>query len=134
MNLLQRPSFQLLERSLEASTLRNKVIANNIANVDTPHYKRAEVEFESILKTYEQPKLRGKLTHPAHIPIGMPAKLVQPRVVHDETPLKMNNNHNNVDMDYEMSMLAQNQLRYNMLVQQVNHEINMMRTSISGRG
>ena len=40
----------LLERSLDVESLRKKVIADNIANVDVPHFKRSEVNFESELK------------------------------------------------------------------------------------
>ena len=39
----------------------------------------------------------------------------------------MNNNNDNVDIDYEMALLAQNQLHYNALIQQLNHEITMLR-------
>jgi len=45
----------------------------------------------------------------------------------------MNNNGNNVDIDREMSLLAKNQLVYNLYIQQVNHDIKMMRTAIEGR-
>ncbi|GIQ65289.1 hypothetical protein PACILC2_38570 [Paenibacillus cisolokensis] len=45
----------------------------------------------------------------------------------------MNNNLNNVDMDREASLMAKNQLLYNAYVQQVNHEIRMLRVGIDGR-
>lgn len=45
----------------------------------------------------------------------------------------MNNNQNNVDADREMSLLAENQLRYNSYIQAVNEQIRMMRTAIEGR-
>jgi len=49
MFLLNQPSLNLLERSLSASTLRQQVISNNIANVDTPQFKRSDVKFEEML-------------------------------------------------------------------------------------
>ena len=43
MSFLDKPSWNMMERSLDASTLRQKVVANNIANVDTPNFKRSDV-------------------------------------------------------------------------------------------
>ena len=40
----------ILEKSLDVESLRKKVIADNVANVDVPHFKRSEVNFESELK------------------------------------------------------------------------------------
>ena len=40
-----------LEKSLDASWLRNDIISQNIANVDTPNYKRKEVKFEEYLNS-----------------------------------------------------------------------------------
>jgi len=50
-----------------------------------------------------------------------------------ESSSVINNNRNNVDIDKEMAMVAENQLRYNLYVQQINHEVKMMRTGIEGR-
>lgn len=40
MMILNKPGFQMMERSLDAATLRQRVIADNIANVDTPFFSR----------------------------------------------------------------------------------------------
>ena len=40
----------VLTKAADASALRNKTIANNIANIDTPHYKRQDVSFETELR------------------------------------------------------------------------------------
>ena len=48
-SLMMRANY-LLEKGLDTESLRRKVIANNIANVDVPHFKRSEVNFESELK------------------------------------------------------------------------------------
>jgi flagellar basal-body rod protein FlgB len=45
----------------------------------------------------------------------------------------MNNNMNNVDIDREMSLMAENQLRYNTYIQEINERIKMMRTAVEGR-
>ena len=51
MILQKSKAFNVLERSLDAATLRQKVIANNIANVDTPFFKRSVVQFEDLLQS-----------------------------------------------------------------------------------
>ncbi|UUZ85920.1 flagellar basal body rod protein FlgB [Paenibacillus sp. P26] len=132
MNILSKPGFQLMERSLDAATLRQKVIADNIANVDTPYFKRSEVKFEELLQQEMNGKsLVGYRTDPRHFYIGKPAQ-PGPQIVQDNQSM-VNNNLNNVDMDYEMSLMAKNQLRYNVLIQEVSNQIKQARTAIGGR-
>lgn len=136
MQILNGSGMRLLEHSLDAATLRQQVTANNIANVDTPNFKRSEVRFAEYLKSASQtgPRIAGYRTHEKHLPIGLPAHSVpQARVIKDERETMMNNNRNNVDIDYEMSLMAKNQMQYNMLVEQLNHEFKLFRTSIGGR-
>ena len=135
MFALEKAGFKLLESSLNAAALRQGVIANNIANVDTPHFKRSEVRFEELLQTEmsKQKPLEGYRTDPRHFYIGgRSSSIPVPSIVTDNYSV-MNNNLNNVDIDYEMSLLAANQLRYNVLVQELNNEIRRVRTSIDGR-
>lgn len=136
VDLLNSNAFQLLIRSVDTAALRQKVYANNIANVDTPGFKRSEVQFEQLLQ--EQINARevvGYQTHPKHIPIGQNTSLAQiePEITVDHE-LSMNNNGNNVDIDAEMALLAKNQLYYNLLVGQIGHEISMVRKAIGGGG
>ncbi|MEK8130238.1 flagellar basal body rod protein FlgB [Paenibacillus filicis] len=132
MMILNKPGFQLMERSLDASTLRQKVSADNIANNDTPYFKRSEVKFEEMLQQEMGTRpLQGFRTDPRHFVIGQPAN-PQPEIVRDNQTT-VNNNANNVDIDYEMALMAKNQLRYNVLVQQVSGDIKKFRTAIGGR-
>ena len=138
MELLGTSGFRRMERAVDASVLRQKVIANNIANVDTPYFKRSDVIFEELLKqeleAVKRPSFTAYTTHPKHIPIGTLGHWTgaQPRIVTDETST-INNNKNNVDIDYEMALMAKNQLYYNALIQQVNYDIKHLRTAIGGR-
>ncbi len=135
MNLLNNSSFQRLQGGLDAANLRNSVIANNIANADTPHFKRSEVSFESLLKQEMEGAhltLQGRRTDPRHIPIGPTGSIPSASITNDSTS-SMNNNENNVDADREMVLLAENQLRYHSYIQAVNEQIRMMRTAIEGR-
>ncbi|WP_127580597.1 flagellar basal body rod protein FlgB [Paenibacillus koleovorans] len=131
MILWNKPSLQMMERTIDAATFRQKVISNNVANVDTPYFKRSDVVFEDLLQQELQTQtIEGYRTDPRHIPIGRKTT-VSPEVMRDEKSL-MNNNFNNVDIDYEMTLLAKNQLRYNVLMTQVNHDLKMFRTAING--
>ncbi|MDF2924730.1 MAG: flagellar basal-body rod protein FlgB [Paenibacillaceae bacterium] len=133
MNLLNSASFNRMEQMLDVAVLRQKVSANNIANIDTPEFKRSDVRFEELLnQQMNQSSLAGKRTNPKHIPIGYQSTAVEPQVIQDQTSV-MNNNLNNVDIDAEMSLLAKNQLRYNVIAQQVSHDIRNLKTAIGGR-
>lgn len=140
MNLLGGASFQRMESAISAASLRQSVLANNIANVDTPYYKRSDVAFEEMLAQAmggqgNAQALPGKVTDARHIPINgsSMSSLPMPQVV-TENSTSINNNRNNVDIDKEMALMAENQLRYNLFVQQINHDVKMMRTAIEGRG
>lgn len=132
MYLLNTPAIRLLEQSLDASSLRQKVTANNIANVDTPRFKRSDVRFEELLQQeLGALPLEGKRTDPRHFVFNTGSDSF-PQVVLDDKSV-MNNNLNNVDIDSEMALMAKNQLRYNTMVQQMNQEIRHLRTAIEGR-
>lgn len=136
MSLLGGPEFNRLHRAIGAAELRQRVIANNVANVDTPYFKRSEVVFENLLERemgVGDRKLALQRTYERHIPLGGAGGApVQPTIVTDNFSV-MNNNVNNVDIDREMSLQAKNQLRYNALIQQLNHEFRMIRTAVEGR-
>ncbi|MGG1311197.1 flagellar basal body rod protein FlgB [Cohnella laeviribosi] len=138
MDLLGGVSFQRLEGAVKAASLRQQVLANNIANVDTPHFKRSDVVFEELLaremgtSSSAAQGVSGIRTDPRHIPIGSSGTVPSAQVVTDNSTV-ITNSLNNVDIDKEMAMLAENQLRYNLFVQQISHEISMYRTAIKGQ-
>jgi flagellar basal-body rod protein FlgB len=134
MDLFNTLDLVVLERSLDATQLRQKVLANNIANIDTPGFKRSDVSFDSLLQAYlgdpERP-LAGRRTNERHLPIG-PGDIEQlrPSVI-QETSTSVSANGNNVDIDSEMTQLAQNQIKYNALITQMNHQFSLLRTAIN---
>jgi flagellar basal-body rod protein FlgB len=131
--LLTNSLFKTLERSLDAASLRQSVINNNIANQNTPNFKRSEVRFEQFLKQEMGSGLtiEAKRTNPKHFTFQA-AAVREPQVVQDRVSV-MNNNSNNVDIDAEMANAAANQLGYGSLVRQVNYEISHLRTAIGGK-
>jgi len=124
----------LLERSLDVESSRRKVIANNIANVDVPHFKRSEVNFESELKRAVRQredasnKLPAIMTDEKHIPFFIERDLrsVQPRVNLDYTTIYRNDG-NNVDIEKEMVDASKNMMRYNAFVTALNHNYKMIK-------
>lgn len=115
-------NISLLEMGLKADTLRKQVIANNIANVDVPNFKRSEVAFEVTLKKIlekqkeisEEPEL---LTiHPEHVAKrSLPNwEEVKPKVFIDYNST-MRNDGNNVDIEDEIMKLNRTQLHYSLL-------------------
>ncbi|MCJ8010596.1 flagellar basal body rod protein FlgB [Paenibacillus sp. KQZ6P-2] len=135
MDLLNSTSFQRMEAGLQAANIRQNVISNNIANAETPYFKRSEVSFESLLQQEmngTMPELRGKVTDSRHFTIGPISSITQPVVTVDQSTA-MNNNLNNVDIDSEMANLAANQIQYNSYIQQINEQFKMMRVAVEGR-
>src|SRR4051812_37766610 len=121
MSLIGNRAITVLERSLDASSLRNKVISNNISNIDTPGFKRTEVSFEQTLQeALAGDTLTGRRTNERHIPIGTDnLSDVRPSLFTDKST-SMRLDGNNVDIDAEMTGLATNQIQYNALTQQIN--------------
>lgn len=135
MGLLNSVSFQRMQGGMEAANKRQGILSNNVANVDTPNFKRSDVTFESFLQQQERglkSQLSAKITDTRHFRFGNNQVVPAAVVTTDETS-SMNNNNNNVDIDREMALSAENQLRYNSYIQQINSQISMMRTVAEGR-
>lgn len=122
--LLSTEMMDLVQRSLDASALSHKVIANNIANVDTPGFKRAEVVFSDKLKRALEARqnagdsLELARTDARHLSLedAEDVDSVRPEVVTDITS-SLRNDGNNVDIDHEVSLLSQNTVWYQTLAQ-----------------
>jgi flagellar basal-body rod protein FlgB len=113
--------FKVLKKSLDTAQLRHKVAAQNIANVDTPLYKKAFVKFEDELRLAltEVSGLKGSVTHSSHIPI--PSDIprldeVQGRS-YVENDYKNRVDRNNVDLEEEMASLSRNTILFNVYSQ-----------------
>ena len=124
----------LLEKSLDTESLRKKVISDNIANADTPHFKRREVNFESELNRAinenkkNSERLPALMTDEKHIPffIDRDLRSVNSRVNLDYTT-SYRNDGNNVDIEKEMVDSAKNMMRYNVLVSALNHNYRVIK-------
>ena len=132
MSILNSRPITLLERSLDAASMRSKVLSNNIANIDTPNFKRSDVSFEQTLQdVLSGQTLTGRTTDPRHIPIGNASiEDARPSVYTDNTT-SLRTDGNNVDIDAEMVNLATNQIQYNALTEQLNQQFGLLKYAIS---
>lgn len=121
--------INVLDKALDASNLRETVITNNLANINTPGYKRREVDFESLLRqeldktkwnSLDEKMTDVNLTHlNAGVHFDMQAYGYHYRL-----------DGNNVDVDVENVELASEQLRYQLISDSVTQEFSRLKTAI----
>ena len=126
-------TMNILERNMDVSLLRRDVIANNIANAETPNFKRSDVNFEAELgralaseKNYTIP---NKMSHDRHIPFSRPIdyRSVKPRIELDYLT-QAKNNGNNVDIEQEVMNSTENQMMYEFMTYALNHQFRQINT------
>jgi len=118
--------INVLDKAADASWKRNEVIANNIANVDTPGYKRKDVQFES----YLQSALAGDGTLDSRVANANMDNL-DATVYTDNSSNSYRLDGNNVDIDTESSYMADNQIRYNAILDSMTQEFNRMKSVLA---
>lgn len=111
----------VIQKSLQGLTARQQAIGQNVANADTPGYKRIQIGFEKQLRA----AIKGKKTDPDELPMrtasdrhfnlgpladGLDAVKPELTQVTDET---YRNDQGNVDIESEMALLAETNVRYN---------------------
>lgn len=119
-----------LEKALDYSALRQKVISNNIANVDTPNYKAQDVSFKNLLANETDNLMRANRTNEKHIEFTSSKRSNSPLIAKNDTAY--NHNGNNVDIDKEMALLAENQIYYNAITQRISGKFNTLKTVVKG--
>ena len=102
-----------IEQYMNLVSARQKLVASNIANADTPGYQTKDVDFENEL----QSQMLG----------------AKPNVI-EVSGLKNKNDGNNVDMDREARLLAENALRFSVASNLAHSEISTLRTAIQEGG
>lgn len=114
----------VLDKAADASWLRHEAISNNLSNVDTPGYKRQDVDFEGTLrralKNSRYPSMDSKVD-------DVKLSRLKPRTYTDYAAYSYRLDGNNVDPDTENVMMASNQLKYNALMESVKGEFANLR-------
>lgn len=116
----------VLGKAADASWLRNNMLTNNIANNDTPGYKRKDVRFETFLEAQlmRGGSLRDRVSNTR-------LNRLDGVIYTDYHALSYRKDGNNVDIHTENSYLAQNQLRYNILMDSMTQEFSRLKTALS---
>ena len=134
MNTFTR-SVDLLQRAMDATSLRYQVSANNLANSEVPNFKRSTVNFESELKRAFESEEKARngfqlaRTDERHISLNEPYDYrdVEPRRVLDYTTTAKANG-NNVDAEQEAMEILKIQLNYQLLTQMQSFQFSQMKT------
>lgn len=114
----------VLDKAADASWMRQEAISNNIANVNTPGYKRQDVAFEdSLQEAISNSRYRSTDQKVANLSKAD----LRIRSYTDSSGFSYRLDGNNVDIDTENAALARNQLKYNALVDSINHEFSMIK-------
>ncbi len=129
---LDTPNIKVLEKGLDATSLRQRVLANNISNVDTPDFKSSDVDFATVLGSYmkEEGQLALKTSSPKHFD-GVSRPDGQAVVEDNRTILR--NDGNNVDVEQEMTKLAENSLQYSGIARAITEQFTKLRTVIQAK-
>ena len=114
MSWMQTPLLQRMERFLDLASLRETLIASNIANVDTPGYRTRDINFaKEMQKATEAPEA---IPHPQ---------------VQEISGLIERPDHNNVNIDRESMLLAQTQLQFQTGIALLKQEFKRLVTAIT---
>ncbi len=121
--------INILGKAADGAWARNEAIANNIANVDTPGYKRQDVSFETELQhALKASRYRSLDTKVAEANLHL--NRLEPRVYTDIPNWSYRMDKNNVDIDTENVELASNQIKYNGITNSIDNEFKNLRTVI----
>ena len=117
--------INVLNRAADAAWQRNEAISNTIANVDTPGYKRQDVAFESVL---QQALGNNRYESMDEKVANVNLSRLRGRAYVDYANYSYRLDGNNVDIENENVMLAENQLKYQGLISSINQEFTNLQT------
>lgn len=119
--------INVLNKAAGASWTKNEIIANNIANVDTPDYKRKDLNFESLLaEALSDTSVHTKNMDKKVANLNMSS--LNPHIYTEYSTLSYRYDGNNVDIDTEQAYLADNQIKYYTLLDSMTHEFNRLKS------
>ena len=119
MSLIDTPTLRSLTQAVNLTLLRQRLVSENIANIDTPGYRTRDVDFTSELRrAMSEGEAEGAAGQPvlAHVVRGL-----------EELP-----DGNNVSIDRESLLMAQNQLQFQAEVAVLRSEFSRLQLAING--
>ncbi len=132
MLIFSDKTMELLQKALNVASLRQDVLAHNIANVNTPGFKRSFVSFEESLQQAlgSKKKMQVTASQPGHLKGRKQLEEVEPQVRTDYST-SLREDGNNVDIDAEMVQLAANSINYQAAINRLNGKISTLRYVIN---
>jgi len=125
--VLRTMTTDLIERGLDAASLRQQALSSNVANVNTPGYKRVDVSFARVLGDTLGSTTRLATTRRRHMQ-GAESRAT-PQVTRDSSSVRLDGN--NVDVESEMVAVAQNSIYYAALARQLSDRFLRLRLAIT---
>lgn len=131
MSSLFDKTTDALATSLAMRQIRHNVTSANIANAETPNYHAKKVDFEDALARALDIDGNNSLStsHGEHFSVGGRPS-VEPGI-YENPEVALNNDGNTVDMEKEMSALAENSILYKSALQLINKKMAAMKYAIS---
>lgn len=124
ITFFDRSDIPLLEKEMDLFAVRNKAIANNIANIATPGYKSVEVSFQNELSN-----AIAESNNP--VELSQKVEQIEPTIELDRSG-SLASGANNVDIDHEMADLAKNQLQFKLAARLMSDTLGLIDKSING--
>ena len=120
--LFSNHNYEGLKKMLDATVMRHEAIASNLANVETPNYKRIDVD-----SSFSAELSRA-------ISAGSPSQISQlsPKLVVDKNAVSPNRDGNTVQLDKELLALQENSMAHNMQTQFISGRLMKLKSAISG--
>jgi len=132
INMISK-KMNFMGKALDAYWVKNEVISNNIANVDTPGYKKYKVNFDELLnEKREQFSIAANYKNSKFLPIGKDKVRMGEVMIIRDFATSMRKDGNNVDIDEENAELAKNSLKYNIVSSQLAKELSLIKQAING--
>lgn len=125
--------INIMDKALDGAWKKNNILLNNVANANTPKYKRKDIDFQNVLKKEleNNTKLEMKTTNSKHLSSG--TNNTESKIINSNN-YSTRKDENNVNVDVEMSKLTQNSITYNALIGQTVKEFKKWRMIIDEGG
>jgi len=125
--MIDTPMTEALSRFLDVNVARHKLIASNLANIDTPGYRTRDLDFRAELARADIEDFAGNegasLSYAAYAPVARPVRGLLERP-----------DGNNVSVERESLLLAETQMKFNLGVQLLKDEFHGISQAINSGG
>ena len=121
--LFNQPGYVAAQKMLDAAVVRHEAIASNIANLETPNYKRLDIA----------PNFSADLNRALNSGDTAQLKSLSPSLAVDTSAVSANRDGNTVNLEHELLALNQNQLMHTLETQLVTGSLLKLRLAITGR-